>query len=94
MEQRFFVQHQDMTAGRTGENWVQRFDTLEAAKAALDGVWDPSNLDVRQEITDTETGERWHRGQGGSEWWHRDAPRRGDESETALRIVRQATDDD
>ena len=89
---RFLVQHLDL-AIEPNANWVHEYDTLSEARSGCDRLWGPHEAPARQEITDTQTGERWLRADGASDWQHHKAPPKGDTSETALRVVREATSD-
>jgi hypothetical protein len=62
------IQHLDMNKGRSGENWTARSATLNEAKVRCDQVYDTDANGVRQEITDTETGEGWVRADGNLNW--------------------------
>jgi hypothetical protein len=64
---RFFLQHLTNTAPQGG-NWTVYADTEEQAKAKADEVWGPDRVADRQEIIDTETGNRWIRANGGPDW--------------------------
>lgn len=65
---RFFVQHMDMNVGRNGINPTAYFDSLTEAQEACDRLWGSDVDGVRQEIIDSETGERWFRADGGARW--------------------------
>jgi hypothetical protein len=67
---RFSVSHLDANVGHGGANWTSVFDTLEQAMAASEAVWGPERFNVRQEINDPETGERWSRADGQPTWNH------------------------
>jgi hypothetical protein len=60
---RFLVQHQMMHANPT--RWA---DSIEEARAAAEPIWGPHCVDVRQEISDGETGARWFRAGGEPGW--------------------------
>jgi hypothetical protein len=69
---RYLIQHQTMRANPTA--WA---DTVDEAKSSADTIWGPECTGVRQEISDGETGERWFRSDGRSEWQHGAALRPG-----------------
>jgi hypothetical protein len=62
---RYLVQHQMMHANPT--RWA---DSIEEAFAAAELVWGPECVDVRQEISDGDSGDRWFRAGGVREWRH------------------------
>jgi hypothetical protein len=62
---RYLVQHQMMHANHS--RWA---DSIEEARVAAELVWGPHCVDVRQEISDGETGERWVRAGGALGWQH------------------------
>lgn len=67
---RYLIQHQMMHS-----NYTRWADSLEEAKTAAETVWGPQCSEVRQEISDGETGERWMRSDGRPDWQHAPALR-------------------
>ncbi len=64
---RYFLQHLTSTPPH-GRNWTIYADTEQEAKAKADEVWGPDRVADRQEIIDTETGNRWVRANGRVDW--------------------------
>jgi len=67
---KFSVSHLDANEGHSGGNWTSVFDTLEQAMAASEAVWGPERFNVRQEISEEGTGDRWSRTDGQPTWNH------------------------
>jgi hypothetical protein len=64
---RFFLQHLTHTPPQ-GTNWTFYADTEGEARAKADEVWGPDRVADRQEIIDSESGNRWIRSNGSQEW--------------------------
>ncbi|HEX6395399.1 MAG TPA: hypothetical protein VFZ97_18335 [Acidimicrobiales bacterium] len=54
---RFLLQHQIFEVGVRDSNWTKSFSTLAEAQAEADQYWPGPDHNVRQVISDLETGE-------------------------------------
>jgi hypothetical protein len=75
---RFRVQHLDMAAGTNVAKRVMEYDSLPEARAECDALWALYEIPTRQEIRDSNTGERWVRAAGSHEWHRVDPSANGD----------------
>ena len=55
--ERFLLQHQMFEVGVRDSNWTKAFSTLAEAQAEADEYWPGPNQNVRQVISDLDTGE-------------------------------------
>ena len=65
----------DLSPARRADGLARFYDTLDEAQSSCDKVWKTPGI-IRQEITDTETEERWFRADGQQDWHHYYAARR------------------